>query len=216
MTQPAGGYTGSDMGFQGAPRAGRLGLGLGLNPMQRGSFLAAANAGQGADYIGSHPMLENRIENRIQPGSDRETALQGMIAGQGAPSGATVRYGRQPPMGGGGGGMSPLGPTMGPPIDRGMTPEQAGGGDILRPDGIRPDGTPTAMRSADLGTAAEGMKQAAMARQMMQRQAMGRGQAGGGGMAGGAALGAAGGAMGRMRMRHPGRMMARGGGRGRM
>src|SRR5215510_187415 len=86
----------------GAPRAGRLGLGLGLNPLQRGRFLQAAQAGTAQDYLASRPQLQQRIENRI-PGNDeaRNAALQNFMATGATPTGATLRYGRQPAQAGG-------------------------------------------------------------------------------------------------------------------
>ena len=61
-------------------RTGSLGLGLGLNARQRARFQAAAQAGQGAQYLGEHQQLANRVQNRIQAGSPAETRLQNFIA----------------------------------------------------------------------------------------------------------------------------------------
>src|SRR5262252_8738850 len=57
-----------------------LGLGLGLNPRQRGAFTQAAQQGQGSQFIGNRPWLANRIQNRVQPGSGQEQRIQNFLA----------------------------------------------------------------------------------------------------------------------------------------
>jgi hypothetical protein len=61
-------------------RAPGLGLGLGLNPHQRANFQEAAQAGQGASYLGEHQNLAKRVQNRVQAGSPQEAKLQQFIA----------------------------------------------------------------------------------------------------------------------------------------
>lgn len=92
---------GGGVGAPGGPatspeaRAGGLGLGLGLDAQQRGRFLEASQTpGGGQAFIGAHPGLARRIENRIPGGSARDTELQNMLATGQAPSGAQVRMSR--------------------------------------------------------------------------------------------------------------------------
>jgi hypothetical protein len=81
---PAAGY--QPVGAAGAApsnaptRTPGLGLGLGLNEQQRARFQAAAQAGQGATYLGQHQQLARRVQNRIQAGSPQEARLQQFVA----------------------------------------------------------------------------------------------------------------------------------------
>jgi hypothetical protein len=60
-----------------APKSLNLGLGLGAN--QRRNFLQAAQQGQGAQFLGTHPAIANRVQTRMQPGSAQEARMQRMI-----------------------------------------------------------------------------------------------------------------------------------------
>jgi len=76
----------------GGLRAGGLGLGLGLDPRQRGRFLEASQTpGGGQAFLAEHPGIQQRVENRIAGGSPQDTALQNMLATGQAPTGAQVQ-----------------------------------------------------------------------------------------------------------------------------
>jgi hypothetical protein len=62
----------------GTPRS--LGLGLGLNAGQRASWQAAAQSGQGAQWLGEHRNVAQRVQNQVQAGSPQEQKLQQFIA----------------------------------------------------------------------------------------------------------------------------------------
>jgi len=110
----------------GHPQAGGLGLGLGLNALNRGRFLEAAQQGNAEQFMATRPWLQHRIENRIQAGSPQETGLQNMIATGQAPSGVLGRHMPDRDLQAGGGGD----------IDRGMTPEESGAGTMDRGGGM--------------------------------------------------------------------------------
>lgn len=75
----------------GRPTAGGLGLGLGLNPLNRGRFMEAAQQGNAQQFLATRPWLQQRINNRITAGSPQETGLQNFMATGVAPTGVTPR-----------------------------------------------------------------------------------------------------------------------------
>jgi len=62
----------------GTPKS--LGLGLGLNQGQRAGWQAAAQRGQGAQWLGEHGKIAQRVNQQIQAGSPAETRLQNFLA----------------------------------------------------------------------------------------------------------------------------------------
>jgi hypothetical protein len=70
-----------------------------LNRGQRQGFANAAAQGQGAQWMGAHQNVANKIQNRVQAGSPQEARLQGMIGtGQIQPRSPSMGpFGQQPP-----------------------------------------------------------------------------------------------------------------------
>src|SRR5215475_8734256 len=102
------------------PTAPGLGLGLGLNPRQRGAFQQAAQQGQGAAYLGQNPALAARV-NQLNPTGWRARNVQNFIGS----------YGQRQPYGGvtptpGGAAPAPIGP----PAPLPQPPPQAPGGGL--------------------------------------------------------------------------------------
>lgn len=56
-----------------------LGLGLGLNAGQRAAWQQAAQSGQGAQWLGEHERIAQRVQNRVEAGSPQEARLQRFI-----------------------------------------------------------------------------------------------------------------------------------------
>ena len=65
-----------------APRAGPLGLGLGLGPRQRGAFQQAAQQGQGQQWLAGRPGLQQRV-NAQNPAGWRAQNLQNFLGSGG-------------------------------------------------------------------------------------------------------------------------------------
>jgi hypothetical protein len=82
---PPGGTSGGNVSATpgqtptGVPRAGRLGLGLGLNPMQRGGLLQAAQGGGAQDWLSAHPEIAERVQNRMNASTAAGTPQAGNI-----------------------------------------------------------------------------------------------------------------------------------------
>src|SRR5262245_27234944 len=102
------------------PRAPGLGLGLGLNPRQRGAFQQAAAQGQGAAYLGQNPALARRV-NQLDPTGWRAQNVQNFIGS----------YGQRQPYRGA---QAPAPPPQPPPSFAGA--RGTAGGDQLTPYGV--------------------------------------------------------------------------------
>src|SRR5215468_4753329 len=97
------------------PTAPGLGLGLGLNPRQRGAFQQAAQQGQGAAYLGQNPMLARRV-NQLDPTGWKARNVQNFIGS----------YGQRQPYGGPA--AAPPAPAAAPPAPLPQPPPQAPSG----------------------------------------------------------------------------------------
>jgi hypothetical protein len=104
-------------------------LGLGLGPRQRGAFQQAAQAGQGAQFVGTNPLLARRVANRVQVGSPQEARLQNFI-GTGVPQGPTPQPRPLPPFPAGGVSPGALPGVIGGNMADRMTPPGPGPGTI--------------------------------------------------------------------------------------
>ena len=82
VTPPPGGYA-ADKGFVQPARTGSLGLGLGLNAKNRAGFQAAAQAGQGEQWLAEHPGANKRASAAItnRPDSQQAKNIQSFLHG---------------------------------------------------------------------------------------------------------------------------------------
>lgn len=98
-----------------APKS--LGLGLGLGAKQRAGFQQAAKTGTSGQYLAAHPGIQQKIQNRVPAGGNRQTKIQNFMG-----TGASQRRPLQRP-----GGM-PRPPTRGVPLSQRPRPAQPLGG----------------------------------------------------------------------------------------
>lgn len=91
-----------------------------MNAQQRGNYQAAAQSGQGSQFLGSHPGLANRI-NQVNPNSQQASRIQQFNAG-GTPQGRMAPQMSRPAQMPGGNFSAPGAPPQAP------SPMQGGNG----------------------------------------------------------------------------------------